>query len=135
MLDEKALRKEGFAEGVPVRLCDGQVWHFARPVLSGFRFTKGEDGKTLLGNAHAPEFDRLLDACFEAETFAEEAVSLFDLGFHLLAQNYTVSFSDASCHLLRRSLAAAPDREANDAMWAEITGVALGQAPKATPPG
>jgi hypothetical protein len=135
-LDEKALRRPEFQEGVPVTLSDGQAWHFPRPVLAGFGFTRGADGRTrLVRSFDAPDgFDRLVDAFVNAEGPSEEAVALADLAYDLLSRNYSLSFADCR-PLLRLAAAGDPGAAGSDAMWSEIADVAMGRGPKPTPAG
>lgn len=129
-LDEKALRRPEFAEGVPVALCDGQEWHFPRPEATAFYPQVRPDGTVFLaqGFGFGVAYDRLTDAFMESEDGAERMTLLVAMGVNLLQRNYAVGNAEL-VELLRI------EGEKTRAMWESIREVALGRAPKPTPDG
>jgi hypothetical protein len=118
-------------------LCDQQVWHFPKPQALGFIPVR-VDGVTRLkpGFGWGEPYERLVDAYIETTTVGGEAITLIDLAFYLLGQNYNLEFTDLR-HILRKSRNDEADetKAANEAMWQAISDVALGRSPKPTPSG
>lgn len=136
VLDEQALRREDFAEGVEVKLWDGQIWTLPRPVLSGFYPKRKHDGtfEASTGFQFGPEYDRLLDAFIDSTDGLERMGLLFSLAAYLLGRNYDVADADLP-RLLYRVVADDPRQEENFEMWQILSDIALGNAPKPTPVG
>jgi hypothetical protein len=134
-LDEAALRRPEWTEGVSVVLCDGQTWHLPRPELGDFYFVRGDDGKTVArrGSTFGADYEALLDLYMDAETGADQAVALYDLAVALLARNYDLPADLRT--ILRVVPSGSPGRDDNEAMWETIAEAALGRVPKATPVG
>lgn len=126
-LDERALRRPEFREGVVITLWDGQGWTFPRPVLESFRHVRGADGRTRLAGIRdvGVEFDDLVDRYVDADGGAEEAVALFDVAFYLLSLNYNLSIEDTR-HILRRAAVGSADSVRSMDMWSAISDLALG---------
>ena len=127
-LDEKALRRPEFSGGVPIRLFDGQEWHFPTPIVEAFVPRRGPDGKTrqALSFDWGPGYDDLVEAFVSAEYVRDEAVALYDLGFDLLRRNYAVTFDDMR-HVLKRFKETDPRHAEMLATWEAIASVALGK--------
>lgn len=135
-LDEKALRRPTWVEGVPVTLWDGQVWHLPRPTLAGFYPRRSKDGlvEAQVGYSFGPDYDYLLDEVLDATEVQEQVGALMAVAAHLLITNYDLP-DEALPRLLYYAFDGQPRREDNRAMWEAIQAVAFGQAPKATPVG
>lgn len=128
-LDEHALRKEGFQEGVAIQLGDGHEWHFPKPVLE-LTPTVAPDGSYKFSDKFIPfgseEFDAKVDAYIQAEG-VEELNCLLSLAVDLLSRNYELTLEHYRALLPFRP----GDDQAHD-MWQQIGDVALGRGPKAT---
>lgn len=132
-LDELALRAEGFQEGVPVTLWDGQAWHFPKPVVLGAYPVPDAEGGGFAFKAlydFGQEYGKLMDAYIENSTYA----NLVSLAWTLLRLNYRLEPADLG-GLLFRPREDDPRRAESDAMYEAIWQVASGQAPKPTPVG
>jgi hypothetical protein len=131
-LDEMALRAEGFTEGVPIVLWDGQTWHFPRPVvLGGYPVPAAEGGfefKQLFDLGL--EYGRLMDAYIEKATY----VNLLAMAWALLSRNYTLKPEDLA-GLFFLPAADSADRPRADALFEEVFEVCAGRSPKPTPVG
>ena len=98
MLDEKALRREGWDEekGSLVTLADGQDWLFVRPVVR--LHPRYKDGvKTLAYRSNlGPEFDAMRQAVESSRTEDGDgfALAVLDLGVYLLGLTYDLSLDD-----------------------------------------
>jgi hypothetical protein len=128
-IDEQGLRREGFREGVPIALADGQAWHFPRPVLTFYPTFEGGGKPTFSDSRHTfgPKYDDLVEGFLASEDGYEEANGLLALAVDLLARNYDLRPEDFRA-LLPRMVG---DLD-NDVMWGAIADVALGRAPKPT---
>lgn len=130
-LDEAALRKPGFHEGVRVTLADGQewalpeLWHRFIPVFDE------EEGKIVAEGrvTYGPEHDRDLDLIFggvEVEPM-ERMDAMMRLPANLLMANYNLTYADLATLI--------PRDERNErlkAMWKDLIPAMLGvAAPKA----
>jgi hypothetical protein len=124
MLDEKALRREGFSEGPKVKLGDGQEWTFPEPRPIFFPRRDG-DGKVSLDARRTYDADYLdrLDDLFAAEDGVRRLEIETELAVGLLLRNY-----DLDDQAIRRLFATVADDPAGRAMWDEIEGVILGLA-------
>lgn len=132
MIDEKALRREGFRDGPRIKLADGQEWTFPAP---RFRVTPVEapDGTiaTRWGATHGADFDRTLEifwGCAD-HTLGELFTLRFRLAAELLRRNYTLTGED-----LAALLAFVEEDPASDAMWADIDAVLAGATPEGKGP-
>lgn len=127
-LDEKALRREPFSDGVKVKLGDGQEWTFPRPRMRLFPRLK-EDGTTAskLVLTHGKAFQEKLDSYFDVPQ--EDRLGRLEiqvtLAADLLLANYTLD--DAALESL---LLFDQHDEANMAMWDAISYVILSIPPK-----
>jgi hypothetical protein len=132
-LDEQALRRPEFSAGVPIRLADGQTWHFPKPTIDLFPVVD-RAGQVAVGGAASfgPEYDDLVEAFYRARSHspADQLQALFALGVDLLGRNYLL----APEHF-RGVLRFQAGHEAHETMWQEILDVALGASPKASPVG
>lgn len=137
MIDEKALRREGFTEGVAIVLSDGQEWTFPVPAISAFYPRRNGDGKFALveGYDFGPEYDRLTDRMVETEgeesSVVEHMSVLAEVAFFLLSRNYHVDPSGLASILRFET---GERREKSLEMWQAIKGVALGNTPKGVTP-
>lgn len=132
MLDEKALRKPGFVEGVRVTLGDGQEWSFPRPQL---RLVPGraEDGSFELKNrpTFGPHRQADLDAVLIGadgdgdDAFFNWLQARTRLVCGLLLDNYDLE--DAALETL---LPIEFGDDANAAMWGDIHGAIMGRESK-----
>lgn len=132
VLDEQALRRPDFdPSGRAVTLCDGQTWTFPVPAVRCLYPSRGPDGVTKLveGYDRGAEYDRLTDVYTESDDYFTRVAALTDLAFLLLSANYALEFADVR-HLL--FLESGDRAEANAGVWAAVSAVALGRAPKAT---
>ena len=133
MLDETLLRRPDFQPGVPIRLRDGQNWHFSRPQVQ-WRKTRrddipGQPPRTSVGAA----FDDAMSAIDRAETTPERLAGLFALAEAMLLQQYDLTADDLA-GLLVYDPADTPDPDLyeseNRSAWAAIVDVATGRAPR-----
>jgi len=135
-LDEKALRRPEFAEGVAIRLSDGQEWTLPRPLVSGWYPRRGADGRMLMvrGFDQGAEYDDLTDAYVDLDEsdVGGQICLLATMAAHLLQLNYSLTDADLK-RLLRFGSASVPGGDSE--MWGKIAAVALGNAPKPTPVG
>lgn len=136
VLNELALRRPEFVEGVTITLSDGQAWAFPLPVVVDYYPRRGPDGKAYVSQGFdlGPVYDDLLEQYVAAEDPATELAVLAALAFELLARNYTLTFQDLR-HLLRIKPPGHPEREANNAMWGAVADTVVGVAPKPSPVG
>lgn len=122
-LDEMSLRREGFRDGYPVKLADGQEWTFPRPRLR-FRPARGKDGKFALagGWEHDEIYGELRDELLETDS--EDLFSVLSISStiacHLLLINYALSDDDLGA-LLPVDL----DDDSNSEMWTALTPIVL----------
>ena len=136
VLDEAALRRPEFAEGVPVRLWDGQEWTLPRPTLSGFYPRRGPDGRWqaapgLACGEGGADYNELVDAWLDAEDPLDQLGRLMEVAAHLLLVNYDLADRDLA-RLLFRVPATDPRYDECAAMWSSVAEVALGRGPKPT---
>jgi hypothetical protein len=127
-LDERALRRPEFEEGVPIALSDGQEWHFPRPVMRDFYPALNREGELVLtpGSGFGPGYDALVDAFILATTVNDEHITLVALALDLLKRNYAIEPFHLR-YLLRLKRPGDPEEERNGEMWAQIAAVALGR--------
>lgn len=131
-LDEKALRREGFAGGRPIRLADGQEWAIPEPYVRLFpAVTEGGSIELFQRVTFGPEDDAELESIFDpqADPFASLRAQTV-LAARLLLRNYALD-NAALAALLPRD----PKLEGNAEMWRELVEHMAGQAPKASPDG
>lgn len=99
MLDEAALRKPEFMDGVKIKLGDGQEWMFRRPRIR-LAPKRGEDGSLTAGLKVAPGQAEVLEKCFEAmwnlsnETVVDTWSLRFGAASALLLANYSLTDDD-----------------------------------------
>jgi hypothetical protein len=74
MLDERALRRQDFLHGTPIRLADGQWWSFPAPTEA-------------IGAGH-PDYDDTVAMIPEAEDEVERVRAELALAICLLERNY-----------------------------------------------
>lgn len=137
MRPESETRRPEWVEGSPIKLADGQVYHFRRPVVE-FRLSfdggKPKFGETKLGTGTAdsfgPEFWELLDEFHRAEEADDRLNAYAAMSVWLLRLNYHLD-DDAIVELLPF---VASDED-NQAMWSAIIDVASGAGKKAMPGG
>jgi len=128
-LDETALRRESWREGVPVTLCDGQVWHLPRPVMEYYYL--GDDPAPRSSAGLGREVERIIDGLFDAEDdFERQTYLTYRLARALLSINYDLADDDFAV-LLRRYPEGHEKYDANVAMWRVVQQVGLGIVPKA----
>ena len=130
MLDEKALRKPDFKEGVLVKMADGQEWMLPKPRI---RFTpKITDGQVEVGGgpSFGPEFDEKMDILFgvtEAEP-TERLRLKFEVAVRLIMVNYDLKPAD-----LAELIVLEPGDAASEERWDALTDAMMGIAPKPSP--
>jgi hypothetical protein len=136
LLDEHALRRPDWREGVPVTLWDGQEWTLPKPVVTGFYPRRNGDGmlEPATGRDLGSAYDELLDQFFVTEDGYEAVKLSLNLAALLLLANYHLTDTDLR-RLLYYALPADSRHEENQAMWETILAVATGRAPKPTPVG
>jgi len=88
MLDEKALRREGFRGGAGVVLADGQEWVIPRPRT--LWIADDSEVGARLGYDLGVEYDELARKVEEAVTIGDAAPSVFRAAKHLLRLNYSL---------------------------------------------
>ena len=129
-LDEIALRKPGYSEGIKVTMADGQQWTIPKPRI---RFKpRIVDGKVEIGGgpSFGPEFDDKLDILLgvaEADP-AERLRVKFEVAVRLLATNYNLepeNFADL--------IVLEPGDPASDDRWDQLCNAIMGIAPKPSP--
>ena len=129
-LDEKALRKPGFSEGVKLTLADGQEWVLPKPRL---RFKpRIVNGKVEIGggSSFGPEFDDKFDILFgivDAEP-AERLRIKFEVAVELLATNYDLKPGDFA-----RLIVLEPGDPESEQRWDQLCDAIMGIAPKPSP--
>jgi hypothetical protein len=120
--DERAARRPDFEPGRPVRLGDGQSWQLRRPRVELYPAV-GPDGTVDPAMSFGPAYDSLLDDLEKLEPGVDQVACLMRLAVHLLRLNY-----DVPPEAYRELLPFRSGDPANEAMWTEIAGVALGTA-------
>lgn len=134
MRPEIESRKPEFIEGSPIKLADGQTYHFRRPIVE-FRLTFdggkvkfGESPRLGTGTAETfgDEWYGLLDDFQQAEEQDDRLNAYGALAVYLLRLNYDLA--DAEVVSL---LPFATADEENQAMWSELMDVASGNGKKA----
>ncbi len=135
-LDEKALRREGFTEGVAIVLSDGQEWHLRRPELGDFAFRRDPSGtiRVQRGSTLGPNYETLLDAYLEAEDGLPSMVKLVEAAWFLLRLNYDLD-DTALPQLFRMTVDDDPQAESNSEMWRTLSDAVMGRVPPPTPVG
>jgi hypothetical protein len=132
VIDEKTLRRSEFAEGVKIRLCDGQEWVFPKPRIglvpsrAGSAIAFGDRFRYSFGDP----YNALVDKLIEAEGIVGTFSAKLDLATDLLQRNYSISDD-----LWPSLLPFWPEDPDNMQMWEAITEVALGKSPKPSPVG
>lgn len=130
MLDERALRKPTFVEGVRVKLADGQEWSFPKPrLIFKPKFTDGKidfDG----GPTFGPEFDDNLEVLLGVREAApvERMRIKFEMAVRLLSTNYDLKPDDFS-----ELLVLEVNDSASDERWDALDKVLVGLTPKPSP--
>ena len=134
-LDEIALRRPEWVEGVPLLLGDGQEWHVPAPVVADdLVLSLGPDGKPQLrcGFAFGAEYNALTDRYIEATSGVEEILALVEIAYFLIRLNYNLTF-EAAAPLLRVVRPGGKGEAENQEMWRRVAEVALGRDPKGEP--
>ena len=129
-LDEKALRKETFREGVPIRLADGQEWTFAKPYLElRLDFSSGEPRFPEVGvPTFGPGYWELFEEFLAENDPSMQVLIIARLAIYILRINYNLTDGD-----LARLLAYRDGDDDNAEMWQSIADVAQGRGPKPSP--
>ena len=129
MLDELALRKEGFEEGTRVVLADGQEWSIPEYTFI-FMPEYGEDGRITAGGraSFGADVDADLDVWLGSVDVQpiERLSAMMRVACELLTKNYNLDIS-ALQTLLKKDGGDPANRE----MWAELTRAVQGLSPKA----
>ena len=134
MLDEHALRRPDYTPGAAIKLCDGQTWHFPHALIEYLpRLDSAGKVELCRGTSFGADYDALADALSEADDAGEQMTALMALAIDLLWRNYALSF-EQTAKLLRYKIGESPEAEANRAMWAAISAVALGRSNDAPKP-
>lgn len=127
MLDEKALRRPDFTEGVRLKLADGQEWEIPRPVYQIFpRFA--DDGSVTVHSkvTFGGEIDYFLDLdeAPEGTAIVDDIARRMSVMAKLLRRNYSLTNDDLGVLLSmnRRDPESA-------AMWLVIDRVLVGEMP------
>jgi hypothetical protein len=97
MIDELERRKDTFdlASSAPVRLADGQLWHFPKPWLEVRPlFRRGVAGTTYRVLTCGAELDRLIEAMSESDDLEGQVAAAATLAAHLLLFQYDLADSD-----------------------------------------
>ncbi len=129
-LDEKALRKPEFSEGISLTLADGQEWVLPKPRL---RFKpRIVNGKVEIGggSSFGPEFDDKFDVLFgivDADP-AERLRVKFEVAVRLLATNYHLQPDDFA-----RLIILEPGEPESEERWDQLCDAIMGIAPKPSP--
>jgi hypothetical protein len=138
-LDEQALRRPGFQEGVPIQLEDGQLWTFPRPVMVGasrFVNVRPDGSVAVVGipefepGQFGPDYLAKVEALFSASYQDEEQPAMAALAVDLLLRNYDLKGKD-----FRQLLRFHEGVELYGPYWQPIIDVAVGNAPKPSPIG
>jgi hypothetical protein len=130
MLDEKELRRPDWVSGVPVKLANGQEWHFPVPTVEMCpRFVDGRP-KMWHATSFGPEFDSLVEAVEQSETGVSELLAIWGLAAFLVRLQYELTDADLS-RLFRHTWG----KEKSQAALIAILGVSVGQGPKPSPVG
>jgi hypothetical protein len=129
MLNEIALRKPEFQDGVKVRLADGQAWSFPLPKIHLAPEFAGE-GSVSVGlkpTGMGLDYDRHYDVLTGAKDAdpVDTWVARFSCAATLLRANYAVTNDDISS--LFRWCATDPE---SDATWNQIDAITRGVHPK-----
>ena len=136
MLDEQGLRREDFADGVPIILADGREWTLPKPVVfpKPKRYRRAivrQDGEARWGKPIALDGDPYwgkLERIFLTDG-VEHMEALREVGADLLRHNYPGLTDDDIADEL---LALVHDDEMNQTpenkeMWEELAAVAIGR--------
>lgn len=132
MRPETECRREEFSEGCKVRLGDGQEWTFPKPVLRLLPVRKEDGGFGLrpappFGPDYQKDLLKYLDAARDDDaSFLDFLCLRVTLAATLLARNYDLSDEEIQGLLYIVN----EESEESVAMWTEIDGVLLGNAPK-----
>ena len=127
MLDEKALRKDGFQDGARIVLGDGQEWSIPEYVYV-FIPEYDNDGRIVAGGrASFGEVDADLDIWLgSADVDPYERISaMMRVACHLIMRNYELDIAALQVLLPRNS-----SDPANRDMWAALTRAVQGLSPK-----
>ncbi|WP_422927017.1 hypothetical protein [Singulisphaera sp. PoT] len=124
-LTEEARRLPTWQPGIPMKLCDGSVWHFPKPRM---RFPLGVDseGRFSLTARGAvvrlgPTIDDAIDAALEAENDRESLEAAATMAVLCLLASYHVEDDE-----LERLFWYEPDDQANLDIWLNILAFAGG---------
>ncbi len=130
-LDEAALRRPEWVEGVAIRLADGAEWHFPKPLFELFPVV-AENGSVELGGKPTFDagYDDLLESYLASVDPLDRVKALFALAVDLLKRNYTLAPAD-----YQRLLRFHGPNTTHQATWAQIASVATGSSPKPSPVG
>jgi hypothetical protein len=123
-LDEKALRRPGFREDVPVTLCDGQVWYLPRPRLV---FVPADTEAGYDTEWEWPDYKPMIDRAAASTSGPEVIGAEFALVRYLLGRNYDLSI-DHLRRLVRFDYLPDPDPTLAE-MREQILAVAAGRVP------
>lgn len=132
LLNERELRRPEFSEGYPVKLADNQNWIFPRAKLKFVPLLKADNSVEVGGKgSFGPDSDHLIDTMFgvsQADPY-EKLRCKFELATRLLLQNYALD-----AHDITTLIVVDPESEENDQLWANLTPVLMGLAPKGHSP-
>lgn len=127
-LDEPALRRPDFDDGVAVELADGQEWTFPALWYRTFpRKTEGGGVETVMRVTYGPEHDADLEILFgskEAEAHVQ-VDAMTRLAATLLLRNYDLD-DDALAKLLPFDARS----ESSQGMWGRVVRAIRGERPK-----
>ena len=118
MIDERSRRRPDFAEGVPVTLADGQVWHLRRPRLTVAPAMDDDSVSGVkVGLEGLPDFDGMAAVlCGEVPAAADHGWSVrFQAGVALLRANYELAAGELQ-HLLAMTIGDPRSEAAEDAI-------------------
>jgi hypothetical protein len=130
MLDELALRRPEFQEGVRVKLCDGQDWTFPRVRLRLIpKLTPDGEVKTDVKRFYAADVEKFLDYEINENdfNFIDWMTKRFAAAAKLLLVNY-----DITGEQLAELLYWERDDDASEERWQSIDSAVLGILPKAS---
>lgn len=129
MLDEVALRKPGFQEGIKVKLCDGQEWTFPKVRLRLVPKINTEgDIKLETKRDYATDVQKFLEYEVDDENFdfMDWMTRRFAAAAKLLLVNY-----DLTGQQLAEVLYWEADSDESDDRWKLVDHAVLGLSPKA----
>jgi hypothetical protein len=91
MLSEAERRWPDFQGGRPIRLPNGEDWHFYDPEPAGRDWTFGPDVLPAVNETLSRRLHRILAKWQRATTDADRASSILEASWFLLARNYNVT--------------------------------------------